>query len=125
MAPNGIIFVLCTVWRTISLPLYTSLSSSLEHDAHAAACTPLLSPLLCALLLADPFSKTSSGTRPSYDSTVQYSSEVARNLSVLRHYLSTSLRPSSSLEHDAHAAACNPLLSPLSCALLSADATSH
>ena len=31
---------LCFVWRTISLPLYTSLSSSLEHDAHAAACTP-------------------------------------------------------------------------------------
>ena len=39
---------LCFVWRTISLPLYTSLSSSLEHDAHAAACTPP-SPLTSSL----------------------------------------------------------------------------
>ena len=41
------------VSHTISVPLSTSLSSSLEHDAHAAACTPPSSLIpSCALLSA-------------------------------------------------------------------------
>ena len=52
VAPNGVIFAL-RLAHYISVPLSTSLSSSLEHDAHAAACTPPSSLIpSCALLSA-------------------------------------------------------------------------